>query len=95
MGYSKKAAVAGGGRRTARRMDGRQPLFEGGTPARTDQTDEDDNGDSSMTFDRRRSELRLAACAASIYLVSIMKTKLQNLTHTTRKIVAARDEVER
>jgi transposase len=38
-------------------MDGRQPLFEGGTPARTDQTDEDDNGDSSMTFDRRRSEL--------------------------------------
>jgi len=36
-----------------------------------------------MTFDRRRSELRLAACAASIYLVSIMKTKLQNLTHTT------------
>jgi hypothetical protein len=48
-----------------------------------------------MTFDRRRSELRLAACAASIYLVSIMKTKLQNLTHTTRKIVAARDEVER
>jgi hypothetical protein len=38
-------------------MDGRQPLFEGGTPARTDQTDEDDNGDSRMTFDRRRSEL--------------------------------------
>ena len=37
-----------------------------------------------MTFDRRRSELRLAACAASIYLVSIMKTKLQNLTHTTQ-----------
>jgi len=36
-----------------------------------------------MTFDRRRSELRLAACAVSIYLVSIMKTKLQNLTHTT------------
>jgi len=39
-----------------------------------------------MTFDRRRSELRLAACAASIYLVSIMKTKLQNLTHTTAEI---------
>jgi hypothetical protein len=36
-----------------------------------------------MTFDRRRSELRLAACAASIYLVSIMTTNLQNLTHTT------------
>ena len=41
-----------------------------------------------MTFDRRRSELRLAACAASIYLVSIMKTKLQNLTHTTTKLLA-------
>jgi hypothetical protein len=36
-----------------------------------------------MTFDRRRSELGLAACAASIYLVTAMKTKLQNLTHTT------------
>ncbi len=36
-----------------------------------------------MTFDRRRSELRLAACAALICLMTTMKTKLQNLTHTT------------
>ena len=46
-----------------------------------------------MTFDRRRSELRLAACAASICLVSIMKTKLQNLTHTTPISCATREVV--
>ena len=36
-----------------------------------------------MRCDRRRSELRLAACAASIYLVTNMTTNLLNLTHTT------------
>jgi len=41
--------------------------------------------DGCVTFDRRRSELRLGACADSIYLGATMtvNTNLQNLTHTT------------
>jgi hypothetical protein len=48
-----------GGHRATPRMEWRQPLFECGTAARTNQnqTDENDDGDRGMTFDRRRTEL--------------------------------------
>jgi hypothetical protein len=48
------ALVASGGSRTTRGLDGRQSLLECGSVAGTNQTDEDDAGDSGLTFDRRR-----------------------------------------